>query len=172
MEKWKRKREIESREWVMDGERVGVVFLHVPYSWEWSASNFRLVISMLCKTEWSWELRTWSHKMNLLDILSTSPHYFCRKWTGVTNDNSNFDLGVFIPRSCSRHPFSNIHCVILRAASLSIKQNEREKKKATPAAGGTMKRTRSYPGASRSCLACYSLLTVKKYKRLLVVLNS
>ena len=34
---------------------------------------------MLCKTEWSWELRTWSHKMNLLDILSTSPHYFCRK---------------------------------------------------------------------------------------------
>ena len=91
--------------------------------------KFLLLISMLCKTEWSWELWTWSHKMNLLDILSTSPHYFCRKWTGVTNDNSNFDLGVFIPRSCSRHPFSNIHCVILRAASLSIKRNEREKKK-------------------------------------------
>ena len=134
--------------------------------------KFLLVIPTLCETEWSWELRTWSHKMNLLDILSTSPHYFCRKWTGVTNDNSNFDLGVFIPRSCSHHPFSNIHCVILRAASLSIKRNEREKKKATPAAGGTMKRTRSYPAASRSCLACYSLLTVKKYKRLLVVLNS
>ena len=49
---------------------------------------------MLCKTEWSWELRTWSHKMNLLDILSTSPHYFCRKWIGATNENSNFDLVV------------------------------------------------------------------------------
>ena len=43
---------------------------------------FLLVISMLCKTAWSWELRTWSHKMNLTDILSTSPHYFCRKWIG------------------------------------------------------------------------------------------
>ena len=50
---------------------------------------------MLCKTEWSWELRTWSHKMNLLDILSTSPHYFCRKWIGATNENSNFDLVVY-----------------------------------------------------------------------------
>ena len=59
--------------------------------------KFLLVISMLCKTEWSWELRTWSHKMNLLDVLSTSPHYFCRKWIGVTNDNSNFDLGFFFP---------------------------------------------------------------------------
>ena len=37
---------------------------------------------MLCKTEWSWELRTWSYKMNLLDILSTFPHYLCRKLTG------------------------------------------------------------------------------------------
>ena len=47
---------------------------------------------MLCKTEWSWELRTWSHKTNFLDILTTSPHYFCRKWTGATSENSNFDL--------------------------------------------------------------------------------
>ena len=29
-----------------------------------------------------------------------------------------------------------------------------------------MKRTHSYPAASRSCFMCYSLLTVKKYKRL------
>ena len=48
---------------------------------------------MLCKTEWSWELRTRSHQMNLLDILSTSPLYFCRKWIAATNGNSNFDLG-------------------------------------------------------------------------------
>ena len=47
---------------------------------------------MLCKLEWSWELRTWSHKMNMLDILSTSPHYFCWEWIGATSDNSNFDL--------------------------------------------------------------------------------
>ena len=56
--------------------------------------KFLLVISMLCKTEWSWELRTWSHKMNLIDILSTSSHYFCRKRMGATNENSNFDLWV------------------------------------------------------------------------------
>ena len=35
-----------------------------------------------------------SHKMNLLDIWSTSSHYFCRKWIGETNENSNFDLSI------------------------------------------------------------------------------
>ena len=40
-------------------------------------------------------LRT-SHKINLLDILSTSPHYFCKKWIGATNENSNFDPRVYI----------------------------------------------------------------------------
>ena len=49
---------------------------------------------MLCKAEWSWELQTWSHKMNLLDISSTSPHYFYGKWIGATNENSNVDLRV------------------------------------------------------------------------------
>ena len=53
-----------------------------------------LVISMLCKTVSSWELRTWSHKMNLLDILSTPPHYFRRKWIEATKENSNFDLKI------------------------------------------------------------------------------
>ena len=33
--------------------------------------------------------------MNLLDILSTSPHYFGRKWIEATNENSNFDLRVW-----------------------------------------------------------------------------
>ena len=56
--------------------------------------KFLLAISMICKTEWSWELRTWSHKMNLLDILSTSRHYVCWKWIRATNENSNFDLRV------------------------------------------------------------------------------
>ena len=56
--------------------------------------KFLLVISMLCKTAWSWELRTRSHKMNFLDILSTSPHYFCRKWIGERNENLNFDLRI------------------------------------------------------------------------------
>ena len=50
---------------------------------------------MLCKTELSSELWTWSHKMNLLDILSTSPHYLYRKWIGTTNENSKFDLRVW-----------------------------------------------------------------------------
>ena len=53
--------------------------------------KFLLAISMICKTEWSWELRTWSHKMNLLDILSTSPHFL---WIRATNENSDFDLRV------------------------------------------------------------------------------
>ena len=44
--------------------------------------KFLLVISMLYNTDWWWELWTWSHKINLLDILSTSPHIFCRKWVG------------------------------------------------------------------------------------------
>ena len=29
---------------------------------------------------------------DLLDILSTSPHYFCRTCIRARNDNSNFDL--------------------------------------------------------------------------------
>ena len=32
--------------------------------------------------------------MNLLDIVSTSPHYFCRKCIGAANENSNFNLRV------------------------------------------------------------------------------
>ena len=56
--------------------------------------KFLFVISMLCKAEWSWELQTWSHKMNLLDISLTSPHYFYGKWMGATNKNSNVDLTV------------------------------------------------------------------------------
>ena len=56
--------------------------------------KFLFVISMLCKAEWSWELQTWSHNMYLLDISSTSPHYFYRKWIGATNENSNVHLGV------------------------------------------------------------------------------
>ena len=35
--------------------------------------------------QWLWGLRTWSHKINLFDILSTSRHYLCRKWIWVTN---------------------------------------------------------------------------------------
>ena len=56
--------------------------------------KFLLVISLLCKIEWSRELWTWSHKMNLLDIKSNSSHYFCKKWKGATNENLNFDLRV------------------------------------------------------------------------------
>jgi len=44
------------------------------------------------ETEWYWELRTWSHKMNYTDTLSTSPHYFCRKCSGTINESANFDM--------------------------------------------------------------------------------
>ena len=33
--------------------------------------------------------------MNLLDILSTSLHYFCRKCIEATKENSNFYLRVY-----------------------------------------------------------------------------
>ena len=46
------------------------------------------------KTELWWELRTGSHKMYLLDILSTSPHNFYSKWIGATKENFNLDLRV------------------------------------------------------------------------------
>ena len=82
--------------------------------------KFFLVISMLRKTEWSWELRTWSHTMNLLDISSTSPHYFCRKWTEATKENSNFDLRVYrVKEAVSRLGSSLIvYSTILRLYSL------------------------------------------------------
>ena len=36
--------------------------------------------------------------MNLLHILTTSPHYFFRKRAGATNENLNFDLRVSFTR--------------------------------------------------------------------------
>ena len=56
--------------------------------------KFLLVISLLYKTEWSWELRTWSHKMNPIDTSRNSPHYFYWKRIGITNENLNFDVRV------------------------------------------------------------------------------
>ena len=55
--------------------------------------KFLRVISILCKTEWSLELGTWSHKMNLLNALSTPPCSFCRKWMGQQMRISILTLG-------------------------------------------------------------------------------
>ena len=55
--------------------------------------KFLLVITLLYKTEWSWELRTWSHKMNLIDTSTNSPHFFYWKRIGITNENLNVMLG-------------------------------------------------------------------------------
>ena len=55
--------------------------------------KFLLVITLLYKTEWSWELRTWSHKMNLIDTSTNSPHFFYWKRIGITNENLNLMLG-------------------------------------------------------------------------------
>ena len=56
--------------------------------------KFLLEISMLYKTKWSWELRTWSQKISPTDTSTTSPHYFHRKPIGVTNENLNSDIRV------------------------------------------------------------------------------
>ena len=57
--------------------------------------KFLLIISMLYKTEWSWELRTWSHKINLIDTSTNSPHYFYWQRIGITSEHLNFDVGVY-----------------------------------------------------------------------------
>ena len=57
--------------------------------------KFLLIISMLYKTEWSWELRTWSHKINLIDTSTNSPHYFYWQHIGITSENLNFDVRVY-----------------------------------------------------------------------------
>ena len=57
--------------------------------------KFLFVISLLYKKKWSWELRTWSHKMNLIDTSTNSPHYFYWKRMRITNQNLNFDIRVW-----------------------------------------------------------------------------
>ena len=57
--------------------------------------KFLLIISMLYKTEWSWELSTWSGKKNLADISTNSPHYFYWKGIRTVNENLNFDIRVW-----------------------------------------------------------------------------
>ena len=59
-------------------------------------------MSMLCKTEWSLELRTWSHKMNLIDIL---------QWHYVYEQHHvaySFPGEIFIPTSA----LHNTMCLI------------------------------------------------------------
>ena len=46
------------------------------------------------ETEWSWELRTWSGKMNLIYTSTNCPHCFSWKRIGTTNENLNFDIRV------------------------------------------------------------------------------
>ena len=43
--------------------------------------KFFVVISMLCKTEWSWELSTWSGKMSLINISTNS--LYCFYWKSI-----------------------------------------------------------------------------------------
>ena len=50
------------------------------------------VISMLYKTDWWWELRTWSHKIQWVDTSATSHYYFYRKHIGTANRNLNFNI--------------------------------------------------------------------------------
>ena len=66
-----------------------IIIIHIILSTLWASRvisiKFLLVKSMLFRTQCSWELWTWSH--NLLNILSTSSHYFCRKRIGTTIEN-------------------------------------------------------------------------------------
>ena len=56
--------------------------------------KFLLIISMPQKTEWSWELGTWSGKKSVTDISKNPPHYVCWKSIGTVNENPNFDIRV------------------------------------------------------------------------------
>ena len=62
---WKRRR-YWGRGWVAITVQYSVVM----------SIDFLLVIALLKQSARSWELRTWSTKMNYLDILTTSSRYF------------------------------------------------------------------------------------------------
>ena len=66
-----------------------------------------LVISMLFKTAWWQEFRKWSHKINLLDTSTTSPHYFHGKRIRTTNKNLTVDIRFLKFNQASEYwPFS------------------------------------------------------------------
>ena len=49
---------------------------------------------MMYKTEWLCELRSCSHKMNLIDNLTASPHCCYRKHIETESENSTSDISV------------------------------------------------------------------------------
>ena len=46
-----------------------------------------IAISRVCQLVRSWELRTWSLKLNSIDILTASPHYVCKKCMETQKEN-------------------------------------------------------------------------------------
>ena len=46
-----------------------------------------IAISRMYQLVRSWELRTWSLKFNSIDILTASPHYFCKKCIETQKEN-------------------------------------------------------------------------------------
>ena len=72
-------------------------WLHKPHPFkpeEWSVPNFSLYYQCFVKQSGHENFGHDHTRLILVDILSTSPNYFCGKWTGTTNENSNFDLRV------------------------------------------------------------------------------
>ena len=67
--------------------------------------------------------------MILLDILSTSLHYFCRKWIRVTNENSNLDFRIKGLKSDKYESYETFKqmMIILYDFSMAVNQNISEK---------------------------------------------
>ena len=65
---------------------------------------------MLCKTVWSWELRTWSHKLNIIDTSTNSPRY-CKRLNKGAFTRHPSKSPVFLKSIRRREPtISKIWC--------------------------------------------------------------
>ena len=49
--------------------------------------KFLIAITRVYQLVRSWELKTWSLKLNSIDILTASPHYFCKKCMETQKEN-------------------------------------------------------------------------------------
>ena len=87
LERLKERRKIHHL-WTFYQAHNNIISLPVPHYYQ---QTLRLT---LYKTKWSWESRTWPHKMTLINTTTNSPHYFYWKCTGLTNENLNFDIRV------------------------------------------------------------------------------
>ena len=80
--------------------------------------KFFLGISMLCKTQWSWDFRTWSHKINRPFYRYGSHSQFIRfkEYYGMPSGHL-LSLSIYVRFSSKRE----LHCIFLGKKAIIIK---------------------------------------------------